>query len=102
MSRLIAFRMVFRHQARARHRGLGKSDQRVKSANDDSGDSHLQKCDARTFPKVESRFPMDDSTLHNSTRASRPTRDDSRGRLAPRKRNLLRGRLDQRGGNSQW
>ena len=31
VSRLIASRMVFRHRARARHRGLDKSDQRVKS-----------------------------------------------------------------------
>jgi len=31
-SRLIASRVVFRHRARARHRGIDKSDQRAKSA----------------------------------------------------------------------
>eukprot|EP00964_Phaeocystis_antarctica_P026932 scaffold15158_cov75-Phaeocystis_antarctica.AAC.1 len=32
LSRLIASRVVFRHRARARHRGIDKSDQRAKSA----------------------------------------------------------------------
>jgi len=55
-SRLIASRVVFRHRARARHRGIDKSDQRAKSATT-----------ADPYPRTNSHL-KGDSPLHAPTR----------------------------------
>ena len=111
--------MVFRHRARARHRGQGKCDQRAKSATrrlthlkgaSPPRDSHSPPRDSHSLPR-DSHSPFSrgdwafcwgDSALFQKatrpdTRATRRTGGNSRNRVRARGGNSL-GRVDPRGG----
>ena len=92
MSRLIASRMVFRHRARARHRGQGKRDQRAKSATRRL--THLKKpTPTRRLPTPTRCLAIPTHHFHGATGLFvGATRPFSKRRLGP-----THGRLDAPG-----
>ena len=92
VSRLIASRMVFRHRARARHRGQGKRDQRAKSATRRL--THLKKpTPTRRLPTPTRCLAIPTHHFHGATGLFvGATRPFSKRRLGP-----THGRLDAPG-----
>ena len=97
VSRLIASRMVFRHRVgespapRSWQKRPVRQVCKITTRPFSKGDSPVEiatrtfRSANRTFPKVESRFPMDDSTrLHEGESTHTGRLSTRRGQLAPR------------------